>query len=68
MNNRKNIAWDWFSPIASMKGVGEKMAEKLAKLQIATIGDLLLHCPFRYEDRSHLTPIKDVLPDRACVI
>ncbi|MGE3320116.1 MAG: ATP-dependent DNA helicase RecG, partial [Candidatus Berkiella sp.] len=41
---------------------------KLAKLQIATIGDLLLHCPFRYEDRSHLTPIKDVLPDRACVI
>jgi len=68
MNNKKEITWDWFSPIASMKGVGDKMAEKLAKLNIATVGDLLLHCPFRYEDRSHITPFKDVLPEKLCVI
>lgn len=68
MNKKTEMAWDWFSPIASLKGVGDKVAEKLAKLQIVTIGDLLLHCPFRYEDRSHLTPIQDILADTVCVV
>ncbi|HRE31647.1 MAG TPA: hypothetical protein PLD88_06695, partial [Candidatus Berkiella sp.] len=62
------VAFDWFSPIASLKGVGDKMAEKLVKLQIITMGDLLLHCPFRYEDRTHLTPIKDLQAEKTCVI
>jgi len=68
MNNKREIAWDWFSPITTMKGVGDKITEKLAKLQIITMGDLLLHCPFRYEDRSHITPFKEVLPETTCVI
>lgn len=68
MNNNKDIAWDWFSPIAAMKGIGDKIAQKLAKLQIVTMGDLLLHCPFRYENRSQITPLSDVLPDTLCVI
>lgn len=68
MNKKTEISWDWFSPIASLKGIGDKVAEKLAKLQIVTIGDLLLHCPFRYEDRTHLTPIKDVQSESTCVI
>lgn len=65
---KSETSFDWFAPIASLKGVGDKMAEKLAKLNIVTMGDLLLHCPFRYEDRTHITPIKDLMPEKNCVI
>jgi len=53
----------WQQPATSLKGVGDKTTKKLAKLGIKTIGDLLLHCPYRYEDRTRLTPIQDVLPE-----
>ena len=37
-------------------------AGKLAKLGLETIQDLLLHLPLRYEDRTRLYPINDLLP------
>ena len=37
--------------IESLKGVGEKVGEKLRKLGIETIGDMLTHYPKEYEDR-----------------
>lgn len=40
-----------------MRGVGPVRAGLLAKLGIATVGDLLYHFPTRHEDRSHLTAI-----------
>jgi ATP-dependent DNA helicase RecG len=43
-----------------MKGVGPKLAKTLSKHHIYTIGDLLLHCPFKYQDRTHITPISDL--------
>lgn len=52
----------------TLKGVGTKIAEKLAKLQIFTVGDLLLHCPYRYEDRTRITPINQVQPDQLVVV
>lgn len=58
----------WHTPITQLKGVGEKTAEKLIKLQITTLGDLLLHCPFRYENRTHITPIGDLRVDQWCLI
>ncbi|KTG17023.1 ATP-dependent DNA helicase RecG [Guyparkeria sp. XI15] len=39
------------SPVAELPGVGPKVAEKLARLSIETVGDLLWHQPLRYEDR-----------------
>ncbi len=48
-------------PITALKGVGDKLAEKLARLQIRSVGDLLLHLPLRYEDRTRLWPIHDLL-------
>ena len=45
-----------------LAGIGPKLAEKLATLGIHCIGDLLLHRPLRYEDRTHLTPIGAMLP------
>jgi ATP-dependent DNA helicase RecG len=40
-----------------MGGIKEKTAEKLTRLGISTIQDLLLHYPFRHEDFSRVTPI-----------
>ena len=44
-------------PIASLKGAGEHTLKRLEKLGLATVRDLLLHLPFRYEDRTRIVPI-----------
>ena len=43
--------------IQSLKGVGPKSASSLNNLGIFTIPDAVMHLPFRYEDRSFITPI-----------
>ena len=48
------------APIASLWGVGEERAKLLARLEIFTIEDLLLHAPRRYEDRRKFLPIRDL--------
>ncbi|MBO4340966.1 MAG: ATP-dependent DNA helicase RecG [Bacteroidales bacterium] len=54
--------------IQFLKGVGEKRAQLLEKeLGIRTVGDLLHLYPFRYIDRSTITPIAQVYPDLAQV-
>lgn len=50
-------------PLNSLSGVGASQAGKLAKLGLATVQDLLLHLPLRYEDRTQLYAINDLLPD-----
>ncbi|WP_251365493.1 ATP-dependent DNA helicase RecG [Coxiella-like endosymbiont of Rhipicephalus sanguineus] len=44
-------------PVASLRGVGPKMTELLASLNIHTLQDLLFHLPLRYEDRTRLTSL-----------
>lgn len=44
--------------ITGLKGVGPGVAAKLEKLGLRTMGDLLFHCPLRYEDRTHLIPVQ----------
>jgi len=44
-------------PVTALHGVGPERAAQLARLDIRTIEDLLLHRPRRYEDRRHLLPI-----------
>ncbi|MGY4109233.1 ATP-dependent DNA helicase RecG [Aeromonas encheleia] len=46
----------------SLKGVGSKMLEKLERLGLATVQDLLFHLPLRYEDRTQVWPIGAVPP------
>src|SRR5688572_13574266 len=43
--------------VTALKGVGDKLAELLARLGIRTVQDLLFHLPQRYEDRTQVTPI-----------
>jgi len=48
--------------ITSLKGVGPSMAEKLEKVGLNSIQDLLFHLPNRYEDRTRVTAIRDCFP------
>ncbi len=56
------------APITVLKGVGPKLAEKLARLGLRTVQDVLFHLPLRYEDRTRLTPIGALKPGRAALI
>lgn len=40
--------------VTQLKGVGSALAEKLGKLGIASLQDLLFHLPHRYEDRTRV--------------
>jgi len=54
--------------VTILKGVGPGLAEKLGKLGIETVPDLLFHLPLRYEDRSRAYPIGSLSPGRRAVI
>jgi ATP-dependent DNA helicase RecG len=47
-------------PLQSLGGVGPRTAERLAKLGIHSVQDILFHLPLRYQDRTRLTPIRDL--------
>ncbi|NIB39452.1 ATP-dependent DNA helicase RecG [Pseudomaricurvus alkylphenolicus] len=48
--------------VTALKGVGKQLAQKLGRLQIHTVQDLLFHLPLRYMDRTRVTPIGAVAP------
>jgi ATP-dependent DNA helicase RecG len=51
---------DLDAPLRYVKGLGPARAEALAEEGYLTATDLLLHFPFRYEDRSRFSPIAEV--------
>ena len=55
-------------PVSALAGVGLKVAEQLAQLNIKRIFDLLLHLPRDYEDRSRLVSISDVEHGQSALI
>jgi ATP-dependent DNA helicase RecG len=55
-------------PVTQLKGVGVQLANKLARLGIQTIQDVLFHLPLRYMDRTRITPIGSVQPNTEVVI
>ena len=48
--------------VETLKGVGKTAAAKLERLGIHTVGDLLGHYPRRYDDFSHVIPIRQMKP------
>ncbi len=66
INNEPASALDM--PISALGGVGPKVAEQLAQLDIVRIFDLLLHLPRGYEDRSRIATIADVGHGQAALI
>lgn len=47
-------------PVTDLKGVGDAVAKRLARLGISTVGELLEHFPRRYEDRSRQFKINQI--------
>ncbi|HEV2435347.1 MAG TPA: ATP-dependent DNA helicase RecG [Verrucomicrobiae bacterium] len=52
-------------PVTSLWGVGAERAGQLARLDLHTVEDLLLHRPRRYEDRRHFRAIIELTRDAA---
>ena len=55
-------------PLDSLKGIGPATRTKLERIGLRRIGDLLLHLPLRYEDRSRLVPLRQVRPGEPCLV
>jgi ATP-dependent DNA helicase RecG len=54
--------------VTTLKGVGYSLAQRLARLGVETVQDLLFLLPLRYEDRTRIVPIGSLKPgDRAVV-
>jgi len=47
--------------VETLKGVGAKIAAKLANLSIINLEDLLFHLPSKYQDRSRIHPIGSLI-------
>ena len=44
-------------PVTTLKGVGPRNADKLVKIGVETVQDVLFHLPLRYQDRTRVTPM-----------
>lgn len=54
--------------LTSLKGVGDKQAEKLQRLGLTVVQDLLFHLPLRYQDKTRITPIENLLTGQEALI
>ena len=54
--------------VTTFQGVGPRIAEKLNKLGIRTIQDLLFHFPIRYQDRTRVWPINRLRPSNESLV
>jgi ATP-dependent DNA helicase RecG len=50
------------APLSTLPGVGPALAEKFAARGLLCVQDLWLHLPLRYEDRTKLTPLGELVP------
>lgn len=55
-------------PVTALKGVGGKVAERLTKIGIRQVQDLLFHLPLRYQDRTRLMPLGALRPQQEVLV
>jgi ATP-dependent DNA helicase RecG len=55
-------------PLTALKGVGPKLAQKLQRLGLVAVQDLLFHLPFRYQDRTRVAPIGSLRAGQEAVV
>jgi ATP-dependent DNA helicase RecG len=54
--------------VTALKGVGAALAEKLARVGLETLQDVLFHLPLRYQDRTRIVPIGALRPGQDAVV
>lgn len=57
-----------YQSVQTLKGVGQAVAEKLKRLQIYNVQDVLFHLPMRYEDRTTLTALGSLQPGQQALV
>jgi ATP-dependent DNA helicase RecG len=67
MEDEKTESFE-YQPVQVLKGVGQVVAEKLKRLEIYRILDVLFHLPMRYEDRTRLTPLGSLQPGQQALV
>lgn len=65
---RRTAAAGLEAPVTTLPGIGPSSAEKLDRLGIATFADLILHLPFRYQDRTRSVPLDELAPGHECLV
>ena len=55
-------------PVTRLKGVGPKARERLERLGIFSVQDVLFHLPLKYQDRSRVAPMGAVSPGMQVVV
>ncbi|GGM10317.1 ATP-dependent DNA helicase RecG [Pseudomonas asuensis] len=55
-------------PVTTLKGIGAAMAEKLARVGLENLQDVLFHLPLRYQDRTRIVPIGALRPGQDAVV
>ena len=55
-------------PVTTLRGVGAALAERLAKLGIRQVQDLLFWLPTRYEDRTRVVALGELRPGEHAVV
>jgi ATP-dependent DNA helicase RecG len=55
-------------PAASLAGVGPRLGERLLRLGVETVGDLLCMLPQRYEDRTQIRPLGSLQPGEKALV
>ena len=55
-------------PIISINGLGQKTSDRLNQLGIHTLEHLLFHLPTRYQDKTLITALSNVLEDHEILI
>ncbi len=53
---------------SGIRGIGPRLAERLAKLGIGRPSALLTHLPLRYEDQTHVTPMGALHPGTEALV
>ncbi len=57
-----------YQDVQVLKGVGPAVAEKLKRLEIYTVQDVLFHLPLRYEDRTRVTALGSLQPGQQVLV
>jgi len=55
-------------PLTALKGVGEALAGKLARIGLLNLQDVLFHLPLRYQDRTRISPMGSLYAAQDAVI
>ena len=58
----------WERPVTALPGIGPALAERLARLEIQTVGDALFHLPSRYEDRTRIESIRGLRIGQSAIV